>query len=160
MAASSIGSPSFVTERDDGSSVIAPTVDRGAACGRGPAASLDRADASDELSGGERLHDVVVRSELEPDDPVDLFAAGGEHHDRHVGARADLPAEVAAVPVRKHHVEEHHVRFVATERLACGRERARDLGREPVAGEVGGRGVRRSTSRPRPPARAASCVRW
>ena len=49
-----------------------------------------RADASDQLAEAERLHDVVVGAELEPDDTVDLVAARGDDDDRHVGSRAQL----------------------------------------------------------------------
>jgi len=37
----------------------------------------DRADAGDNLGGAERLDDVVVGAELEPDDAVGLRAPGG-----------------------------------------------------------------------------------
>ena len=37
------------------------------------------ANAGSELTGRERLRNVVVGAELEPDDPVGLLAAGGQH---------------------------------------------------------------------------------
>ena len=38
----------------------------------------------DELAEPERLHEVVVRAELEADDPVNLVAAGADHDDGQV----------------------------------------------------------------------------
>ena len=136
LAASSIGSPPFVTAREDGSRVIAPIVIGDRRALGGAAAALDRADPRDELPRRERLHDVVVGAELEADDPVDLFAPGGEHHDRHVGVGADVAAEVPAVPVRQHHVEQDHVGLVSADRLASGLDRAGDLRREPLARQM------------------------
>ena len=87
------------------------------------AATDDGADARDELAEAERLDDVVVGAELQPDDPVDLFGARGHHDDRHVGARPQLAAHVEAVAVGQAEVEQHHVeprRRAAIERVAAG----------------------------------------
>ena len=54
-------------------------------CRRTPAHG---ADARDELAEPERLHHVVVGTELEQQHPVELVAARREHDDRHVGAGA------------------------------------------------------------------------
>ena len=53
-----------------------------------------------QLAEAERLDDVVVGAELEPDDPVDLLALGGDHDDRDARAGAELPADREAVDVR------------------------------------------------------------
>src|SRR6185295_5610940 len=47
-----------------------------------------RANPRSHLARRERLDDVVVGAELEADDAVGLFAAGGEHDDRDLGALA------------------------------------------------------------------------
>jgi signal transduction histidine kinase len=109
--------------------------DRRLALGRLPAPH-DRADPRRELPRGERLHDVVVGAELEPQDPVDLLTASGEHDDRHLGALADLSAQVAAVAVGQHDVEQDDVGLDPVERLARALDGARHLRVEPVALEM------------------------
>ena len=72
-------------------------------------------DARDHLAGAERLDHIVVGAELEPDHPIGLFPAGGEHDDRHLRAGAQLSAHVEAGPIREHHVEEDKVGIVTGE---------------------------------------------
>ncbi|MPM76675.1 hypothetical protein SDC9_123674 [bioreactor metagenome] len=43
-------------------------------------AAEDRLDAGRHLADAERLGHVVVGSDVEPDELVDLFGAGGQHH--------------------------------------------------------------------------------
>ena len=69
----------------------------------------DGADARDQLAQAERLHDVVVGAELEPDDPVGLLAARGDDDDRHVRALAQPPADVEPVDVGQAQVQQHEV---------------------------------------------------
>ena len=78
--------------------------------GRLAAAAHDRPDPGDQLPEAERLDDVVVGAQLQPDHPVDLGPAGGDHQDRDRGAGAQLLAEVVAVHVGQAQVEEHHLR--------------------------------------------------
>ena len=59
----------------------------------------DRSDTRGELSRRERLHDVVVRPQLEAEHPIDLLPTSLEHDDRHVRALANLRGEVASVAV-------------------------------------------------------------
>jgi hypothetical protein len=82
-----------------------PTVASGAR-----AAAQDGTDAGRQLSRRERFHDVVVGSQLQSDDPVDLVTACREHDHGEFGVAPDLPAQVPAIPVRQHHVEEHEFR--------------------------------------------------
>src|SRR5215210_3489580 len=77
----------------------------------------DRPDARHELPYGERLGDVVVRPELESDDPVYLIVAGGQHDDGHVALRPDPPYDLGAVELGEHDVEHDQVRFVCLERF-------------------------------------------
>ena len=63
----------------------------------------------------ERLGDVVVGADLQPDDLVDLAVLGGQHDDRHVGALPQLPAHLDAGQPRQHQVEQHEVGAVAVE---------------------------------------------
>ena len=64
----------------------------------------------DELAEPERLRDVVVGTDLEPDDGVDLGVARGDHDDRHLRTRPDLATHVDARHLREHHVEQHERR--------------------------------------------------
>src|SRR5262249_60833971 len=72
-------------------------------------------DAAPELPDRERLRDVVVGSELEPDDLVELVVAGGEHDDRHRARRPEPPADLEPVDLRKHQVEHDEVDLLALE---------------------------------------------
>ena len=76
--------------------------------GAGPA--QDGPDPGHELAGREGLGDVVVGAELEPEDPVDLVVAGGEHHDGDVAGGAQPPAHVEAVELaRQADVDDHQL---------------------------------------------------
>jgi hypothetical protein len=85
-------------------------------------ASKDRSDAQYELARAERLHDVVVCSELESDDTIDFFAAGGQHDDRYA-ARAFMlpqsPADFDPVNVGEHEVEDDKVGGMFLDGFQC-----------------------------------------
>ena len=70
-----------------------------------------------QLAEAERLGDVVVRPELEPDDLVHLRALGGQHQDRHARFGANDPAHLGATQLGQHEVQQDEVRPVAPERL-------------------------------------------
>ncbi len=109
LAAAEAGDPGARVELDarrPGSASAGASVAAGAAPQHG-------ADPRDHLGGAEGLDHVVVGAELEADDLVHLGAARGQHHDRHVGAAAQLAADVAAVAVGQGQVEHHQVRFLA-----------------------------------------------
>ncbi len=77
---------------------------------RGSGAAKKRADACDELLVCERLHQVVVRAGLEPDDPIANGVAGGEHQDgQSISLGPELLADLDAVATRHHHVEHDEV---------------------------------------------------
>ena len=78
-----------------------------------------RAHARDEFVGAERLGDVVVGAELEPDDAVGLFGAGGQHDDRQGGRGrigAERTADLEAVEAREHQIEQQEIRLAAPQR--------------------------------------------
>lgn len=60
-------------------------------------ATEDRRDAHDELARIERLGEIVVRPDLEPDDAVDGRCRAGQHVDARVGADAELAGDVEPV---------------------------------------------------------------
>ena len=84
-------------------------------------AARDRADARDELTNAERLHDVVVRTELETDHAVDLLAARRHDDDRNGRLCADATADVEAVEVGQAQVEQHDVGGRRGQRLVSRR---------------------------------------
>jgi hypothetical protein len=84
-------------------------------------------DARDELTRIERLRQVVVRADLEPDDLVDVLVARREHQDRDVGALADAAADLDPVHVRQVQVEHDQGRHLGgdrVERPRAGADRA------------------------------------
>ena len=94
-------SPARLARRPRTSISSSPDVDL-----RAVAARMDaphhRADAGQQLAEAERLDDVVVRAELEPDHPIDLLPLGGDDDDRHVRAGAQPSADlVPSIPGRR-----------------------------------------------------------
>ncbi len=82
-----------------------------------------RLHAAHELADAERLHQVVVGTDLEADHLVDLVGARGEEDDRCPGVAAEAAACLEAVDPRQSHVEEDDLRRergVALERLLAG----------------------------------------
>ena len=90
--------------------------------GLGAAAHLGAAQlgahAAAELAQAELvLGDVVVGADLEAEHLVELVGLGGEHDDRHDALRADAAADLHAVDVRQHDVEDDEVEVLAREGL-------------------------------------------
>ena len=73
---------------------------------RAAAALQDRADPGHHLARAERLHDIIVAAQLEPEHPVDLVVARGEEQDRQVAVGAQPAADVE--PVHPRHVDVEH----------------------------------------------------
>ena len=139
-------SPASRTRREPGSTSSSPTVTAAAgaaAASRRPRrAAQHRADARDHLGAAERLDDVVVGAELEPDDAVGLGPARGQHHDRDVAAAAQRAADVAAVAVGQREVEQDDVgldlvRELERARRGGGHERLEALARERLGERAG-----------------------
>ena len=105
-----------------------------------------RAHARRELARRERLRDVVVGAELEPDDPVGLLAACGEQDHGQARAAADPAAELQPVRARQHHVE--HDELGSRSSISAARRR-----RRPPRASVNP--SRREVARPRRRARSA-----
>ena len=113
------------------------------------AATQDRVDAEQELAHAERLDDVVVRAELEADDPVDLFGFRGDHDDRHELRRrltAQRLGHEGPGQVRKHQVEQHDVRLHLERELQAGVARRGREGRCPACVRLYWSTSRRSAS--------------
>jgi hypothetical protein len=106
----------------------------------------DRLHPRDELARRERLGQIVVGADLEPDDAIGLLVARGEHEDRHLRAHADVAADLEAVLARQADVEQHHPDLVALEldeRLLAGPhpDDAVAVAREVAADELSDRGL-------------------
>src|SRR4051794_10388149 len=110
--------------------------------GRRGGATQHGADAGRDLAGAERLDDVVVGAELEPDHAVGLLAAGGQHDDRHLRLAPDLAADVVARAVGEHEVEQDEVGADGRRLLESGGGGAGDLEMEALAREGLGEGLR------------------
>jgi hypothetical protein len=80
---------------------------------RRAAAPQDGAQPGLQLARLERLGEVVVGADLQPDHAVHRLAAGGQHQDRHVAGAAQAAAEVEPVGVGQHEVEDHRVEALA-----------------------------------------------
>ena len=80
-----------------------------------PRAAQGGFDAAAELAHRERLGDVVVGADLEPGDLVGLAALRGQHDDRHLAARAQLAADLDAVELGQHQVEDDEVEATLVE---------------------------------------------
>src|SRR5207253_5038264 len=79
---------------------------RGALLERG--AAEEDLHARQQLAHRERLAEVVVRTDLESEDAVELLVARGEKDDGDaLGLRADAAAELEAVHLRHEDVEDH-----------------------------------------------------
>jgi hypothetical protein len=66
----------------------------------------------------ERLRQIVVGAQLQPDHAIDLLSARREHQDRRVVASlAQRAADVEAVPVRKHEVQDDEVERAGLNRV-------------------------------------------
>ena len=83
----------------------------------------NRTQPREQLAGLERLRQIVIRPQLEADHAVERVAARRQHQERNRGFGADVLAEVQAIRVRQHQVEDDRIEGVALEeplRLAAG----------------------------------------
>src|ERR1700722_12621679 len=93
--------------------------------GCGASAPQDTAHPGQELSGVERLGDVIVGADFQPDDAIYGFAAGGHHDDGNVAARARIATQGQAVLSRQVQVQYNQINTVRIE----GREHRRPIAR-------------------------------
>src|SRR5262245_46314641 len=84
---------------------------RAGAADASPGSTQDRANPGEELARVERLAQIVVGAELEPDNAIDVVVPGGQHDNRHRAACTQTTADRKAVLSGKHDVEDHKVWF-------------------------------------------------
>ena len=117
--------------------MTAPITHRAGALGAAAGSALDpaeqRVDPGDELAAAERLGEVVVGADGQPDDEVGLGVARGQHQHRHRPVPLDLAAHVEAVEPRQHEVEHDEVGLEGPAPLDAGRPVGGDGHRESLA---------------------------
>ena len=96
------------------------------------AAAQDGVHAGEQLAIGVGLGDVVVRTDLQADDLVDLGVLGGEHDDGDPGGAPNAATHLGSRQTREHEVEQHEVDRIGPVRPA-GRLEALN-GRDAVLG--------------------------
>ena len=96
-----------------------------------------RAHARHELARRERLHDVVVGAELEPDDAVRLVAVPAQHDHRHRVVGAHLSQHVEAAHLRETEVEHDELGLIVGDLVERGRAVTGVVDRVPLTLERG-----------------------
>ena len=65
-----------------------------------------------------RLGEVVVSTDLEPDDPVDEVGLSRQHDQADIRVSADFPSQSQTVLSLEHQIKKHKINFFAFQRLA------------------------------------------
>src|SRR5690606_8051290 len=78
-------------------------------CRHGRAAAQNRLDAGHDLARAVGLADVIVGTQFQAQQAVDLFGPGSDHDDRDGSPGADVSAQVQAVAPGQHQVQQHQV---------------------------------------------------
>ena len=99
-------------------------------------------DPCDELARAERLRQVVVGADGEPDDEIRLGVAGGEHQHGDRAVALDAPAHLEAVEAGEHEVEDD------------------EIGLEPLRRRRRRRDRRSAISTPKPSLRSRAATAW
>jgi hypothetical protein len=77
------------------------------------AATKDCANPSYELAWIEGLAEVIVSTDFETDNPIDILLQGGEQDDRYVRSRrSQIAAEVQSRPVGQHHIKDDEINLI------------------------------------------------
>ena len=67
------------------------------------------AHARDEFFGAERLGEVIVRAQLQPDQLVTLLGSRGEHDDGYLGVFADRSGDIQPIELRQTQIEHDQI---------------------------------------------------
>src|SRR4030095_6989877 len=96
----------------------------------GSDASKNGFHAKNKFSWRKRFGDVVISAQLEPNDSVDLLASSSQHQNGNAarrGLQAESAANLKAVNVRKHDVENNKVRRLLLNKIQSLASGSRDL---------------------------------
>ena len=88
-------------------------------------AAEHRLDPGGDLAWAERLGDVVIRADAQPDEFVDLLRPCGDQDDVDVAEGAQLAEHLEPVDPGHHHVQQHQVRLVGRASRPAPRHRRR-----------------------------------
>jgi hypothetical protein len=97
-----------------------------------------------QFAGVEGLDHIVIGTELQCHDPVDVFALAGDHDDANLGLSADLAQQRKTVFVRQVDVQQDQIHITPGEEIAhgyaigCGADLVAffaDVGRQCRAGD-------------------------
>ena len=100
-----------------------------------------RVDPGHELTGAERLGEVVVGAHGQADDEVGLRIPGGQHQDGDGPVALDLPAHLEAVEAGEHEVEDDEIGTKGSALVDARWAIGGDGHREALAAQPGGDGV-------------------
>ena len=95
------------------------------AAGRRSGVADGSADSRQQLSGAERLCQIVVRARVQSFDLIALVRPRGDHQNRHLRPPSDLAQNLHPVNVRQPQIENDHVRTVRGNHALAHRARAR-----------------------------------
>ncbi len=62
-----------------------------------------------QLTQTKRLAEVVIRAQLQADQPIDFFDLGRGDNYRHITLPAQIPTQIQAIAPRQHQVEDNQV---------------------------------------------------
>src|SRR5262249_43209941 len=103
------------------------------------------ARAQHQLANAERLHDVIIGTELEAHDAVDLLAFGGDHHHRDMGSQGvgfQASTDLGTGDVWKHEIQDHKVELLFPHRAKSHVARGRTHDVKPRLLEIVGKHLR------------------
>lgn len=76
---------------------------------RAAGAFQDGLDPRDQFARAEGFCDVIIRTQFQPQNAVDLIVAGGQEQDRHIGTGADATAGFEPVHMRQAHIQNDQI---------------------------------------------------
>ncbi len=141
VTVSSTGFALTVTPRFSGS-IIRPSISKPRDTplrnsGRELNATQDRFHTCHQLAHREGLYQVVVGAHFEADNAVELRGPGREDEDRRVvRAGPQRSANIQAIAIRQHEVEDHEIVAVSTRSLEAATSRVLDIDVEAGVGQV------------------------
>lgn len=56
--------------------------------------------------GENRLHNIIVRTDIQSEDAVGVFILGGDHQNRNAGYPPNTPADLQPVYARQHDIQQ------------------------------------------------------